>query len=116
MAARKIKPPKTASSEGRAFVVVLEEIHAQNRGFGEGVARAIGGIGQDIGEIRQDIVEVRRDMGEMRQDIVEMRQDIVEMRQDIVEVRHDIVEIRHDVGLVTIAVLDHSRELKQLGR
>ncbi|MGD0529765.1 MAG: hypothetical protein ABSE49_31805 [Polyangiaceae bacterium] len=55
MAARKNKAPKTSSEEARAFVVVLEEIRAQNRVFGEGQQL----LQHDITEIRHDITEIR---------------------------------------------------------
>jgi hypothetical protein len=93
MAARKNKVPKTTSAEARAFVVVLEEIRAQNKVFGEG----------------QQLLREEQQM--LRQDHQSLRQDM-SVRFDRVE--HDIAEIRNDVGLVKIAVLDHARELKEI--
>src|SRR5580692_10869108 len=36
MAARKSKQPEATSAEARAFTIVLEDIRAQNKAFGEG--------------------------------------------------------------------------------
>lgn len=91
MAARKTKTPKTTSSETRAFVVVLEEIRAQNKGFGEGL-------------------QLLREQMSAGFEAVDRR--FARVENDITEIRHDIADIRQDVGLVKIAVLEHSRELK----
>jgi chromosome segregation ATPase len=121
MAGRKITTPKTTSSEARAFAVVLEEIRAQNKVFGEGqqllreqMSAGFEEVNRRFERVEHDITEIRQDISEIRQDITEVRQDVTEIRQDITEIRQDITEIRQDVGLVKIAVLDHSRELKEI--
>jgi chromosome segregation ATPase len=142
MAARKTTRPKTTSPEARAFVVVLEEIRAQNKVFGEGqqllreqmsagfeevnrrfeqvdlrfeqVDLRFEQVDRRFERVEHDIAEIRQDIAEIRQDVVDIRQDITEIRQDVVDIRQDITEIRQDVGLVKIAVLDHSRELKEV--
>ena len=121
MAGRKITAPKTTSSEARAFAVVLEEIRAQNKVFGEGQQL----LREQQQMLRQEMSagfatvnhrfeRVEHDIAEIRQDVAEIRQDVTEIRQDVTEIRQDITEIRQDVGLVKIAVLDHSRELKEI--
>lgn len=107
MAARKTKTPKTSSSGARAFVVVLEEIRAQNKGFGEGLQL----VREEVQALRQEMV-ARFDGVDRRFERVE--NDITEIRHDVTEIRHDIADIRQDVGLLKIAVLDHSRGLKDI--
>jgi hypothetical protein len=107
MAARKNKAPKTTTDEARAFVVVLEEIRAQNRGFGEGLQL----LREHQHVLDQQQQTMLREQQTMRQEQQTLRQEMV-ARFDHVE--RDIAEIRHDVGLVKIAVLDHARELKEI--
>jgi hypothetical protein len=93
MAARKTKPPRTTSADVRAFTVVLEEIRAQDKVFGEG----------------QQLLHEQHEM--LRQEQLLLRQ---EMSVGFAEVKRDVAEIRQDVGLVKIAALDHSRKLKEI--
>jgi type I site-specific restriction endonuclease len=114
MAARKNKAPKTSSEEARAFVVVLEEIRAQNKVFGEGQQL----LHEQQQTLRQEQQMLRQEMSagfaevHRRFQEVDLRFEAVDRRFDRVE--HDIAEIRQDVGLVKIAVLDHARELKEV--
>jgi hypothetical protein len=121
MAARKNKATKTTSEEARAFVVVLEEIRAQNKVFGEGqqlLHEQQQMLRQEQQMLRQEMLagfaEVHRRFQEVdrRFQEVDRRFEAVDGRFDRVE--HDIAEIRQDVGLVKIAVLDHARELKEV--
>jgi gas vesicle protein len=107
MAGRKTKAAKTTSSEARAFVVVLEEIRAQNKVFGEG---------QQLLHEQQQMLRQEMSAGfeEVNRRFERVEHEITEIREDITEIRQDITEIRQDVGLVKIAVLDHSRELKEI--
>jgi hypothetical protein len=93
MAARKSRHPEAATAEARAFTIVLEEIRAQNKGFGEGQ------------ELLRESHELLRE--EMRAGFAE-----VDRRFEHVDRRFDRIE--QDVGLVKIAVLDHARELKEI--
>jgi hypothetical protein len=86
MAARKIRQPKTTSPDVRAFTVVLEEIHGQNEVFGEGL-------------------QLLRE---------QMTAGFEEMNRRFEQVDHRFDHIEQDLGLVKIAVLDHSRELKEI--
>jgi hypothetical protein len=86
MAARKSKQTEATTAEARAFTIVLEEIRAQNKGFGEG---------QEL---------LREQVGVLRE----------EMRAGFAEVDQRFDHIEQDVGLVKIAVLDHARELKEI--
>ncbi len=107
MAGRKIQAPRTTSSEARAFVVVLEEIRAQNKVFGEGQQLLHEQMSAGFEEVNHRFEQVNHRFEE-----VNCRFEQVDRRFDRVE--HDIAEIRQDVGLVKIAVLDHSRELKEI--
>jgi hypothetical protein len=107
MAGRKTKAAKTTSSEARAFVVVLEEIRAQNKVFGEGQQL----LHEQQQMLRQEQQTLRHEQQMLRQ---EMSAGFEEMNRRFERVEHDITEIRQDVGLVKIAVLDHSRELKEI--
>ena len=84
---------RSSSSEARAFVVVLEEIRAQNKAFGEGL--------QGLGERLQGLGER-----------MDARFDAVDRRFEGIELRLGRVE--EDIGLVKSSVLDHSRELKEV--
>ncbi|MGD0529824.1 MAG: hypothetical protein ABSE49_32110 [Polyangiaceae bacterium] len=114
MAARKNKASKSTSAEARAFVVVLEEIRAQNKVFGEGQQL----LHEQQQTLRQEQQMLRQEMSagfaevHRRFQEVDLRFEAVDRRFDRVE--HDIAEIRQDVGLVKIAVLDHARELKEV--
>jgi hypothetical protein len=93
MGARKMKPPRTASSQTRAFTVVLEEIRAQNKGFGEA----------------QQLLREQMTAGFEQ---INRRFEQNDRRFEQVDRRFERVE--HDLGLVKIAALDHSRELKEI--
>ena len=121
MPGRKITAPKTTSSEARAFAVVLEEIRAQNKVFGEGqqllreqMSAGFAEVNHRFEQVDRRFERVEHDITEIRQDVTEIRQDVTEIRRDITEIRQDITDVRQDVGLVKIAVLDHSRELKEI--
>ena len=100
MAGRKITAPKTTSSEARAFAVVLEEIRAQNKVFGEGQQLLREQMPAGFAEVNHRFEQVDRRFERVEHNITEIRQDITDVRQH--------------VGLVKIAVLDHSRELKEI--
>jgi hypothetical protein len=84
MVERKTTRTSKSTSEARAFVVVLEEIRAQNKAFGEGL--------QGL----RERMDVRFDAADRRFEGIELRLGRVEL----------------DVGLVKTAVLQHSRELE----
>ena len=142
MAGRRNKETKTTSVDARAFTVVLEEIRAQNKVFGEGLQLLRQQMDAGFGQVdaRFDRVDGRLDRVEGRLDGVEGRLDGVEGRLDGVEGRLVGVEgrlvgvegrldgvegrlvgvdgrlgrIENDVGLVKIAVMEHARELKEI--
>ena len=100
MAGRRNKAAKTASVDAHAFAVVLEEIRAQNKGFGEG---------QQL--LREQMSLLREQMSAGFED-VSRRFEQVDARFERVEGRLDRIE--NDVGLVKIAVIEHARELKEI--
>lgn len=120
MAGRKVKSPKTSSSETHAFVVVLEEMRAHFKVFGEDqqllreqMSAGFEEVNRRFEAVDRRFDRVENDITEMRHDIVEIRHDIAEVRGDIADIRGDIADIRHDVGRVKTVVLEHSRELKE---
>jgi hypothetical protein len=100
MAARKSKQTEATTAEARAFTIVLEEIRAQNKGFGEG---------QEL--LREQMGVLREEVGGLRE---EMRAGFAEVDRRFAQVDRRFDHIEQDVGLVKIAVLDHARELKEI--
>jgi hypothetical protein len=93
MAARRSKQPEATGAEARAFTIVLEEIRAQNKGFGEG---------QQL---------LREQMGGLRE---EMRAGFGEVDRRFEQVDRRLDRLEQDVGLVKIAVVGHARDLKEI--
>jgi methyl-accepting chemotaxis protein len=100
MSARKIKPPKSTSSDARAFAVVLEEIRAQNKVFGEGQQLLREQMAAGFEEVNRRFEQVDDRFQQVDRHFEHIEQDVAELRQD--------------VGLVKIAVLEHSRGLKEI--
>jgi hypothetical protein len=127
MAARKSKQPDAISAEARAFTIVLEDIRAQNKAFGEG--QELLREGQD--QLREGQEQLREGQGQLRESHERLREELragfaevdrrfgeVDRRFEKVDRRFEQMDrrfdrIEQDVGLVKIAVLDHSRELKE---
>jgi uncharacterized coiled-coil DUF342 family protein len=128
MAARKSKQPEATTAEARAFTIVLEEIRAQNKGFGEGqellreqmgvLREEVGGLRQEVGGLRQEVGGLRQEVGGLRQEVgglrEEMRAGFAEVDRRFAQVDRRFDRVEQDVGLVKIAVLDHARELKEI--
>ncbi len=93
MAAPTTKQPTSRAADTRAFVVVLEEIRAQNKVFGEGQQLLREQMLAGFAEVNQ-------------------RFEQVDWRFEQVDRRFERIE--HDVGLVKTAVLEHARELKEI--
>jgi hypothetical protein len=107
MAARKSKQPEATTAEARAFTIVLEEIRAQNNGFGEG--QELLREGQEF--LREGQERLREGQERLREQMGQLRD---EMQAGFAEVDRRFDRIEQDVGLVKIAVLDHARELKEI--
>ena len=107
MAARKSKQPEATSAEARAFTIVLEDIRAQNKAFGEG--QELLREGQE--QLREGQEQLREGQEQLREGQEQLRE---EMRAGFAEVDRRFDRIEQDVGLVKIAVLDHARELKEI--
>jgi chromosome segregation ATPase len=128
MAARRSKQPEATGAEARAFTIVLEEIRAQNKGFGEGqqllreqmggLRHEMGGLRDEMGGLRDELGGLRHEMGVLRDELGGLREEMragfaqVDRRFEHVDRRLDRLE--QDVGLVKIAVVDHSRDLKEI--
>ena len=82
------------------FTVVLEDIRSQFRVFGE----ALQGI--------RETMDARFGAVDCRFDAVDRRFDAVDRRFDAVEARADRTD--GELALVKVAVLENSRELKEL--
>jgi archaellum component FlaC len=100
MATRKGKHPGAESTEAHAFTVVLEEIRAQNKAFGEGQ------------ELLRDQMRASFEEVDRRFEQVDRRFEQIDHRFEQMDQRFERIE--QDVGLVKIAVLDHARELKEI--
>ena len=107
MAARKSKQTEATGAEARAFTVVLEEIRAQNKGFGEGQEL----LREQMGALRGQMGALGEEVGVLGEQVGVLRE---EMRAGFAQVDRRFERIEQDVGLVKIAVLDHARELKEI--
>lgn len=121
------KKRRTAQSTGidaSAFAVVLEDLHAKFDVFGEalqlvrgdvaGLREDVNGLKQDMAETRADVRVLREDVNVLKQDMAETRADVKVLREDVNVLRHDVGVLRQDVDLLKVAVIDNSREIKQL--
>ena len=114
MAGRRNKGTKTNSVDAHAFAVVLEEIRAQNKGFGEGqqlLREQMSTLGEQVSSLGEQMSSLREQMSAGFED-VNRRFERVDARFERVEGRLDRIE--NDVGLVKIAVIEHARELKEV--
>jgi hypothetical protein len=94
MVARKKTKRHPADADGRTLAAGFEK-----------VTLAIDGVRAEMragfGELRGEIADLR---GELRGEIADLRQ----------EMRAELAEVRGDLGLVKVAVLEHSRALKEV--
>jgi uncharacterized protein (DUF3084 family) len=102
MAARKKTVRRRASDAdgARAFTVVLEQIRADNRVFGE----ALGTVREELGAFRHEFDVFRQEVGAFRQEFDAFRQEVGQ--------RFDGVE--GDLGRVKDAIGEHGRQLRDL--
>jgi methyl-accepting chemotaxis protein len=128
-------PAERTSEEARAFAVVVETMRGEFKVFGEALGDLTRQVRAGFDEVKRGFEDVHRrfeqvdlrfaqvdarfDQVDARFDQVDARFDQVDARFDQVDARFDRVErdladVKHDVGLVKIAVLEHSRELKEV--
>jgi hypothetical protein len=93
------EPPEGNGGAWRAFTVVREEIHAKIDVFGEKLEAVEASLRGEIGEVRAEMRAGFRD---------------VDRRFDRVE--GELAHVKSDVALVKIAVLENTREVKDLRR
>ena len=87
MAARKSKQPEATGAEARAFTIVLEEIRAQNKGFGEG---------QEL--LREGQEVLREQMGLLREGQEGLREEIGLVKIAVLDHARELKEIRVTLG------------------
>jgi predicted RNase H-like nuclease (RuvC/YqgF family) len=112
MAARRRKATN-GDGNGHAFAV-LEEMRGHFKAYGE----ALEGVRIDIHVFKQDIHGLKQDVHGLKQDVHGLRHDVDSLRHDVDGLRHDMeagfeqVDRRFD--RLEAAVLEHTRELKEL--
>jgi hypothetical protein len=121
MAARKNKQPESTTAEARAFTIVLEEIRAQNKGFGDGQELLREGQellreGQELLREGQEVLREGQEVLRGQMDLLrdQMRAGFAEVDRRFEQVDRRFDRVEQDVGLVKIAALDHARELKEI--
>jgi chromosome segregation ATPase len=95
MVTRKNKSSSLVSrpSAARGFSVVLEELRSQFAVFGEALTALREQVASGFAETQRRFEQVDREIG---------------------DVNHELGHVKREVGLVKAAVLEHSRELKDL--
>jgi hypothetical protein len=105
VAKKKPDPSRAGQPDAHTFTVVLEDLRAQFGVFGE----ALEGLREQM-NVRFDAVDRRFEGVDRRLDGIDVRLDGIDVRLDGIDVRLDRTE--RDIGLVKVAVIENSRELK----
>jgi hypothetical protein len=92
----------------------FERLDREVRTGFERVDRELAGVKGDLADVKQDLVGVKQDLVGVKQDLAGVKQDLVGVKQDLVGVKQDLVGVKHELGLVKSAVLEHSRELREI--
>jgi uncharacterized coiled-coil DUF342 family protein len=108
VAQKKRSTARSTGTDGSAFAVVLEDLHAKFDVFGE----ALQGVRSEVAALRSDVVALQS----LHPEVAALRDDVREIREEMVEVRNDVGVLRRDVELLKVAVVDNVREIKQLRR
>ena len=107
MGGTKKRSGRRGSPRRDQYTIVLENLLAQNKVFGEGQQ----GLQQGLDEVRRSLEDVRGNLGEVRGDLADLRGDLDKLKH---HVDAGFARVDRELGLVKSAVTQHTHELREI--